>query len=208
MVQSKISIIYSLKRVINLKLIDLAKKRKTVRKFKQSAVPPLEDILYSIEVAKEAPSGMNGQPWLFYIVKSQELKEKIRIECEKAEKIFYEKSKGSLKDWLDTHEFSWKKDFLTEAPYLILVFSNKKFPFSRESVWLSIGYLLLALEEKELATVTYTPPNFRDIETILDVSRDYRLEVILPVGYSNDSKPKYKRKGLKEIVLFHGFEKE
>lgn len=185
-----------------MNLIDLARKRKTVRKFKDSVVPPLEDILYSIEVAKEAPSGMNAQPWLFYVVKSSKLKEKIRNECEKAEKIFYEKSRGRLKDWLDAHEFSWKKDFLTQAPYLILVFSNKKFPFSRESVWLSIGYLLLALEEKGLATVPYTPPNFREIELILDVPEEYKLEVILPVGYSDDPKSKYERKKLEEIVIF------
>ena len=185
-----------------MSLLELARNRKTVRKFKSDDIPTMENVLYAINVAKEAPSGMNAQPWLFYIIKDFELKQRIRIECEKAEKTFYDRSKGKLKNWLEKHGFSWKKDFLTQAPYLVLVFSDKLAPFSRESVWLSIGYFLLALEEKGLATVPYTPPNFTDVANLTDVSKDYRLEVIMPIGYSNDSKPKYKRKELKEIVLF------
>lgn len=181
-------------------LLDIAKSRKTVRKFK-SSIPPLRDILYAIEVAKEAPSGMNAQPWLFYIISNKSIRQEIRDICEKAERIFYEKSKGSLRDWLDKKGFSWKKPFLEEAPYLVLAFSYKKSPFSKESVWISIGYFLLALEEKKLATVTYTPPNSQEIAEILNTPKDHKLEVIMPVGYSADSKPKYERKRLEDLII-------
>jgi len=181
-------------------LFEIARNRKTVRKFK-STIPPMRDILYAIEVAKEAPSGMNAQPWFFFVISNKSIKQKIRTICEKSEKIFYEKSKGLLKNWLSEKGFSWKKTFLEEAPYLVLVFSHKKSPFSKESVWISIGYFLLALEEKSLATVTYTPPNFQEVAKILNAPEDYKLEVIMPVGYSDDPKPKYERKKLEELII-------
>nr|WP_206076003.1 nitroreductase family protein [Marinitoga lauensis] len=97
--------------------------------------------------------------------------------------------------------FSWEKPFLSEAPYLLFVYSNIKSPFSKESVWLSIGYLLLALEEKGLSTVTYTPSNYNDISRYINLSKEYKLEVILPIGYSVDPKPKYERKNLNEVLI-------
>ena len=101
---------------------------------------------------------------------------------------------------------TWEKPFLTEAPYLVLVLSNVKAPFSKESAWLSIGYLLLALEEEGLATVTYMPPNFKAIAKLVNAPKDCRLEVILPVDYSNDDKPKYGRKRLEEVYSLDKFE--
>lgn len=54
-------------------ILNLAKRRKTVRKFKKEK-PPIEKILKSIEAAKEAPSGMNAQPWHFIIIETSERK--------------------------------------------------------------------------------------------------------------------------------------
>jgi nitroreductase len=63
------------------------------------------------------------------------------------------------------------------------------------------GYLLLALEEKGLATVTYTPSNFNEISNYINLSKEYKLEVILPIGYSIDPKPKYKRKNIEDVLI-------
>ncbi|ACJ75549.1 iodotyrosine dehalogenase 1 [Thermosipho africanus Ob7] len=178
-------------------IFDLAKKRKTTRIFLNEKVN-IEDIKYAINVAKEAPSGMNSQPWHFVIVDDEKLKEKIRKSVEEKEKIFYEKSKGKLKDFLNEYNITWQKSFLTEAPYLILVYSDKRFPFSKESTWISVGYLLLALEEKGLSSLTYTPPNPQDFNF-----STYKLEVIIPVGHGNDPKPKLKRKDLNEIISYN-----
>ncbi len=84
-------------------------------------------------------------------------------------------------------------------------FSEKKSPFSRESFWLAIGYLLLALEEKGLATVTYIPSNFTEVSNFVKASKDIRLEVILPIGYPNDEKPKYERKSLEQLLKSEKF---
>lgn len=185
-------------------LLNLAKKRKTIRNFK-SDVPPLSDIIYAIEIAKEAPSGMNSQPWCFLIVTDPIIKEKIKNSSESAEKVFYENSKGKLKDFLIKNSITWQKNFLINAPYLILIFSDIRSPFSKESTWISIGYFLLALEEKNLSTVTYTPPNPLQIAEIVNAPKFYRLEVILPIGYSNETKEKQKRKNTNEIIFYNTF---
>ncbi|CAB49804.1 nitroreductase family protein [Pyrococcus abyssi] len=187
-----------------MKVLELAKRRKTVRKFLPNK-PPRELILKAIEAAKEAPSGMNAQPWKFIIIEDHELKRKIRELCEKEEERFYSTTRGKLMEWLKEKGFTPRKPFLSEAPYLILVFSNTKAPYWLQSTWIAVGYLLLALEELGLGSVTYTPPNPRPIEYLLNVPRDYKLQVILPTGYPDDPKPKYERKSLEEVVSFNGF---
>ncbi len=111
--------------------------------------------------------------------------------------------------WLNAKGFRPEKPFLSEAPYLILIFGHTKAPYWLQSTWIAVGYLLLALEELGLGTVTYTPPPNppRPIEEFLRAPpQDYKLQTILPVGYPADPpKPKYERKGLEDVVSFNGF---
>lgn len=58
------------------KLIELVKKRRTMRKFKPGRILD-EDIDKIIEVARWAPSGFNSQPWDFVVVKKEGLRKKI-----------------------------------------------------------------------------------------------------------------------------------
>ncbi len=185
----------------------LAGGRKTVRRFRHEA-PPLEDLLYALEVAKEAPSGMNAQPWRFLVVDSPELKGRIRAACEAAERAFHAKVAGEWGEWLREKGFTPEKPFLTEAPYLVLVFARAEAPFWLQSVWLAIGYLLLALEERGLGTVTYTPPDPKAIGELVGAPEGHKLQTILPVGFPADPKPKYHRKGVEEVVAFNRFPTE
>lgn len=185
-------------------LLEVARGRKTVRRFRPQ-IPPREDVLYALEVAKEAPSGRNAQPWHFLLVDDRELKGEIRAACEAAERAFYAKVSGEWREWLRERGFSPEKPFLTQAPYLILVFGRATAPYWFQSVWLAMGYLLLALEERGLGTVTYTPPDPRAIAVLVGASPGYKLQTILPVGYPDDPKPKYPRKDLREVVSFNRF---
>ncbi len=178
---------------------ELARRRRSVRKFRLETFD-LKLILECIDVAKESPSGSNAQPWHFVVVRDGKLKEELREVCEKGERVFYSRVRGELAEWLRSRGLSWKKPFLTEAPYVIAVFSKKKAPYSRESVWIAVGYLLLALEEKGLASLTYTPPNREEVAELLKCPDDYRLEVLIPVGFSADDKEKEPRKSIEEIT--------
>ncbi|WP_042698070.1 nitroreductase family protein [Thermococcus sp. PK] len=190
-----------------MNVLELAKRRRTVRKFKNKK-PPIEKLLRALEAAKEAPSGMNAQPWHFVIIESIEMKKQVREICEKGERQFYEKMKGKLGEWLQEKGFTWEKPFLSDAPYLVLVFADVRAPFAVQSTWLAVGYLLLALEEEGLGTVTYTPPNPKEIEELVNTPKYYKLQTILPIGYPDDEKPKYERKALKEVISFEKFEEK
>ena len=56
--------------------VELARERRTIRRFKQDAVPD-EYITKMIEAARFAQSGGNAQPWEFIVVKDKEKRMKI-----------------------------------------------------------------------------------------------------------------------------------
>lgn len=185
-------------------IFTLAKSRKTVRRFSSKHVDK-ENVISTLKTACQAPSGANSQPWRFIITTDPETKRKIRSACERSEKEFYEKIKGKLKDWLNKKGFSWKKSFLEEAPILILVLSEVESPYSSESVWTAIGYMLLALEEHGLNTVTYTPPVDKELMDYLAIPKGFQLETILPIGISSDGQIKEKRKSLCEVAFYNSW---
>ena len=183
-------------------VLELATSRKTVRKFSVKQVP-MDDILYALEVARQAPSGANGQPWRFIIITEPDLKKRIRDASEKAERVLYTKVKGDFKEWLLNHGLSHEKPFLEEAPLLIAVLMNASAQYARESIWVAMGHLLLALEEQGLSTITYTPSNTNLPLAELDAPQGYKLEAILPVGYSDDGTLKEPKKDLDEIAFMN-----
>jgi nitroreductase len=183
---------------------EIAKRRKSIRMFKPEKFD-LSIIFECIDIAKEAPSGSNAQPWHFVVVEDSSLKEELRNVCESGEKKFYSHVRGELAEWLKSKGLSWKKQFLSDVPYIIAVFAYKKAPYSRESVWIAVGYLLLALEERGIASLTYTPPNRDEVAHLLKCPKDYRLKVLIPVGYADEEKTKEVRKGLEEITSMNRF---
>jgi len=179
-------------------IVDLARRRATVRKFLAKEIP-LQKIIRIIEVARQAPSGANRQPWRFIVVSDTRLKQRIRGECEKTERSFHKMAPEWMKKWLSEKKITPTKKFLTEAPCLIVVCSEKTAVYHVQSVWLSIGYMLLAIEEEGLATVTYTPSRTLAIREILKIPEGYIVEAILPVGYAAE-RPEKNRRALSELV--------
>jgi len=180
-------------------IMQLARKRKTARIFSAAPVNP-EDILYSVRVAVQAPSGGNKQPWRFVIVDDPEVKEKVRAACERQEKRFHENVEPSLRQWFMSKNITWQKPFLTEAPMLLAILSDQRMPYATESTWLAIGYVVLALEERGLSTLTYTPSYPENVRSALSAPADYKLEAILPIGYSADPKPKEERRDPESLI--------
>lgn len=183
---------------------ELARSRKTVRKFKAES-PIMSDILQALEAGRQAPSGANRQPWRFIIVTEQEAKRRLREACERGERELYKNVRGEFKEWLLSHDLSPDKPFLEEAPLLVVVLMEAAAQYARESVWLSVGYILLALEEMGLSTITYTPSNTDLPLGELDAPDGFKLEVILPIGYSADDKPKEPKHSLEEVAFLNSW---
>ena len=179
-------------------VLELATRRVSVRKFLSKPVD-LRDVFYAIDAARNAPSGANKQPWRFVIVTDQELKKRIREQCEEAEREFHSRAPEWMRRWLSEKGITWRKEFLIEAPVLVLVFGRTGEPYWVQSVWLAVGYMLLALEEKGLSSLTYTPPEVGWANELLDVPKEYILQTIIPVGKTGEHNTQKERLSLDKI---------
>ncbi len=193
-----------------MEVLKLASSRGSVRRFRSDPIP-FADVGYVLEVARRAPSGANRQPWRFLVIQDNGLKKRIRERCEEVERRFHERAEPSLKEWLKSRGITWEKPFLTEAPILILVFGRMGEPYWVESVWLAIGFMLLAIEELGYSTLTYTPSEVDWVNDLLKVPKEYRLQAILPMGKPLEDKRPQDRLPLNEIAYLDewgkGFQK-
>jgi nitroreductase len=175
--------------------LELCRRRRTVREFSPRPVPRglLERLL---ETAGTAPSGANKQPWRFVVVTDPGLKKEIRAAAEKEEKESYEHRMP--KEWLDDLAAlgtDWHKEFLEVAPALIVVFSveyektgerTRKHYYVRESVGIASGFLLAAIHNAGLVSLTHTPSPMDFLRTILGRPANERPFLLIPVGYPAD----------------------
>jgi len=182
------------------------KNRRSIRKYKRDPIP-LEKIYQILEAGRYAPSGANLQPWLYIVVIDKKLKEKIREEAEKIERNFHKKAPKTFKRWLKEQKITPEKSFLTEAPALIVVAGFTKASYWLESTWVSIAYILLSVENQNLGTLTYTPPETIFLNKLLNIPDDYHPVAILPIGYPAESpSPETRaRKPLEQIVYLNRY---
>ena len=176
-------------------LLNALKTRRSVRDFSSRSVS--EEIIHNcIKTAVYAPSGANKQPWHFMIVKDPKIKKEIRIAAEAEEKEFY--SHRATKEWLeDLNQFGtdWHKPFLETAPYLIVIFKeiidkhgdeSRKNYYVNESVGIAAGFLLTAIHNAGLASLTHTPSPMKFLQEILNRPENERAFLLIPVGYPAD----------------------
>lgn len=193
------------------KFYKLLKTRRSVRHFSNKDIP-FEVIENIIKSAATAPSGANKQPWKFVVVEDQNIKKQIRIAAEKEEKDFYEHR--APQSWLDDLKelgTNWQKEFLEDAPYLIIVFKilysdengdTKKHYYINESVGIASGMLITAIHNAGLVTLTHTPSPMAFLNAILSRPKNEKPFLLLPVGYpaENAMVPNIKRKNFDEVV--------
>ncbi len=182
--------------------LNALKNRRSIREFSNETVSE-ELIMNIITTASSAPSGANKQPWKFVLVKDPEIKTEIRIAAENEENENYERRFPD--EWLkDLNQFGtdWHKEFLEEAPYLIVVFKqvygiedeqHTKNYYVNESVGIATGFLLTAIHNAGLAALTHTPSPMGFLEKILNRPKNERAFLLIPVGYP--------KKGTKVPVL-------
>ena len=174
------------------RFLAMIKSRRTVRDFSEKNIP--EGVIENaVKVAATAPSGANKQPWHFVIVKDPAIKKKIRVAAEKEEKEFYEhRAPDSWLEDLNQFKTDWHKPFLEEAPALIVVFrqsyrdlgsTRKKNYYVSESVGIASGFLLAALHNSGLVTLTHTPSPTGFLEEILKRPKNEKAFLLIPVGY-------------------------
>lgn len=189
--------------------------RRSIREFADRPIARevIENIL---KTASTAPSGAHKQPWTFCVVENPEIKKQIRIAAEEEELESYESRMSS--DWLDDLKplgTDWRKPFLEIAPYLIIVFrriyefgpegKKKNNYYVQESVGLASGFLLAAIHDAGLVSLTHTPSPMNFISKILNRPENEKPFLLIPVGYPAEEcwVPDLGRKELDEIAIFY-----
>jgi len=185
--------------------------RRSVRDFSTRAVP-MRVIQNIIMTAASAPSGANQQPWKFVVVQDPTVKRRIRIAAEKEEKLFYDRR--APEGWIAEVAplgTDWRKPFLEDAPYLIIVFKQIygvkndvriKHYYVNESVGIAVGVLLTAIHQSGLVALTHTPNPMAFLAEILNRPAYEKAYLLIPVGYPKDGVvvPELTRKTFDEVT--------
>lgn len=189
--------------------------RRSVRSFSPEEIP-LDVLDECIAAAGSAPSGAHQQPWTFVVVTDPELRREIRAHAESEEWRNYH---GRMSpEWLRALEpfgTDERKPFLETAPALIVVFRHawalrggkrEKNYYTQESVGIAVGFLLAALHQAGLASLTHTPSPMGFLERILERPPNERAYLLIPVGYPSEDcqVPDLARKPLDEIRVWCG----
>lgn len=167
--------------------------RRTIRDFSPDPIPDAV-LEQAILAAGTAPNGANLQPWHFAVVKSPAIKREIRLAAEEEERAFY--GGRAPDEWLETLAplgTDADKPFLETAPALIAIFAKskvtgedgalKKTYYPKESVGIATGFLIAALHDAGLGTLTHTPSPMQFLNKILIRPPEEKPFLLLVVGY-------------------------
>lgn len=194
----------------------LLRRRHTLRDFSDRPVPRAL-IETCLKAAGTAPSGANHQPWCFCCIADPKIKSQVRQAAEAEERAFYGGKAGE--EWLDALRplgTDADKPFLEKAPWLIAIFAQKrggleagdkrKNYYINESVGIATGFLIAALHDAGLATLTHTPNPMGFLNEICQRPDSEKPFLLLVVGYPAKSAriPTHalKKKPLEEIASF------
>ena len=194
--------------------LELMTRRRSVREFSDELVP--RDLVEeALRVAATAPSGANTQPWRFVAVEDPAVKAQIRKAAEHEEELLYrERATQEYLEALEPIGTDAVKPHLTDAPLLIVVFEQawsrdergekRKNYYVRESVGIAVGFLLAALHNAGLATLTHAPSPMRFLNGILGRPENERPFIIVAVGYPAEGAtvPELERKPFDDVVEF------
>lgn len=173
------------------------KRRHSIRSFSNRDVDK-KIIENCLKAAGTAPSGANHQPWHFVAINSPTIKKQIRQQAEHHERGFYNGRAGE--EWLGALKelgTDANKPYLEHAPWLIAIFSQKKGGLNKtdnntnyyvhESVGIATGFLINALHNAGLATLTHTPKPMSFLNKICNCGDNERAYMLLIAGYPEDN---------------------
>lgn len=163
--------------------IELVNNRYSCRKYADRKVEK-ETLLQVLEAARLDPSACNKQPWRFYVVSAEPLRQRI-CECYDREWV---KSAPAFIVAVGNHDEAWHRSF-----------DNK----DHTDVDLSIAteHICLAATSLGLGTCWICHFNPELCKEVLNLDANQEPIAIIPIGYpENENIPEKKRKSIDEIV--------
>ena len=207
-------------------LLELMKTRRSIRRYQQKDVP--DELLEKImEAGRWAPSGDNGQPWRFIVVRDLETKKALsRIATEGSGRRFTaEYFTGRLDERFEGLKDEQKKarvyqklrsgavsSFLLDAPVIIVVCAYLDVWDVPYDVAMATQNMQLMAHALGLGTCVVVAPvcDITDeVETakLLKIPHGYKVALPLAVGYPAESPRPRPRLALEDIVYDEQFGK-
>ena len=175
-----------------MNLDDAITKRRSIRKYQDKDIPdPL--IRELLDLARHAPSSVNGQPWFFSILKEEEHKKRLadikNRHCPEEKREF-------------------RADFLETAPVIVVVSVDSRRAYERdvENGILAAGYLLLAVHSRDLGAVYLSayrsddPLLCKEIKDLLALPEGVNPVSIIPIGYPAEKPAPKVLRSLDEMI--------
>ena len=173
------------------------RRRHSIRDFSDRPVP--RDVVENcIAAAATAPSGANQQPWRFVLIGPGPLRTTLRERAEAEERDFY--ADRASAQWLAALAplgTDPAKPFLETAPWLVAIFGQRhgvdaagqpvKHYYVPESIGIATGFLVAALHECGLATLTHTPSPMGFLNEALGRPSHEKPYILLVVGHPADT---------------------
>jgi nitroreductase len=169
---------------------DAIRGRRSARRFTTAPVTA-ETVRELVDLARHAPSSMNGQPWLFVVVRDRAMLRR-------------------LADIKNAHcppdKRDYPADFVADAPVLIAIGVDRARAHGRgrESGALAAATLLLAAQARGLAGVYLTAYNDGSLADELRVALDLGAAIdpiaLVPLGYPAESAPPKVLRPLDELM--------
>lgn len=187
-------------------------RRRSVRMLSDEPVP--RDLIdTAIRTASTAPSGAHRQPWTFVVVGDPEVKRRIRVAAEEAERVNYLENRMNA-EWQEALAplgTDHHKEFLEIAPWIVVLFeerfglaengTTRKNYYVKESCGIAAGLFIAALHHAGLVTLTHTPSPMAFLSQVLERPRNERPFIVFPIGYPLPGTlvPSLRRKPLDEV---------
>jgi nitroreductase len=162
----------------------VVKSRRSIRAFRRDAVSQA-DVVDLIDLARHAPSSMNGQPWHFVLVGSNEKKAQL-VEIKNR--------------YCPPSKQDYRADFLGTAAWVVVICVDRERAQGRgiESAVGATTILLLAAHQRGLGSVfmtAYSPDDAglsREIRRLLHIPDGIDPVTLLPIGRPAETpSPKY-----------------
>lgn len=190
-----------------LYLFNTIKNRRTVRKFKSTAIPE-EHILKILDAARYAPTAGNKQPWKFLVIRDRNKLDRLVEEAlnwyvtaysqsQQVDEVDVEETKAALRKHL--------VDVLSAPIYVaVLVDSTSQYPdYVVYDGTLAAGYLMIAARSLGYGSGFFTTffPGEK-MKKFFDIPERYRLICFTPIGVPEEWPETPVKKGLDEFIAF------
>ncbi len=178
---------------------DTIRARRSIRRYQKRDIPDavIEGLL---DLARHAPSSMNGQPWHFIVVRDREAKRRL-VEI---------KNK-----YCPVEKKAFRADFLEHASAIVVVCVDRKESYDREieNGLLAAANILLGAQAEGLGSVYMSahkadePAVAEEIRRALGIPDHVDPVSLLPLGYPDERPEPKDLKPLKEIISYEAFGK-